>query len=67
MYGIVYLINIYYLLAKPKILFLVPVAGDCRGTAFGNIIELREGDFESQLVNDQCQVYSCEVRGNSYR
>ena len=45
------------------VLVVVGVGGVCRVAAFGNI-ELREGDFESRLVNggDRCQVYSCVVR-----
>ena len=50
--------------AKPEVhcLIVTAVAGVCRVADFGGI-ELLEGDFESRLVNDQCQVYSCEVRG----
>lgn len=46
-------------------LFIVAVAGVCRVADFGDI-ELLEGNYESRLVNDRCQVYSCEVRGKTY-
>ena len=43
-------------------LFSCAVGGICRVPAFGNI-ELRQGDFESRLVNgqDRCEVYTCVV------
>ena len=43
---------------------IIAVGGVCRVAEFGGI-ELLEGDFESRLEIDQCQVFSCEVRGKT--
>jgi hypothetical protein len=55
----------YAFTSTKRILFIVAVAGVCRVAAFGDI-ELLEGSYESRLVNDECQVYSCVVRGKTY-
>jgi hypothetical protein len=66
-YNILYWLHTIYinLCTKHMLFVAVAVAGVCCIAAFGDI-EICEGDFESRLVNDECQVFSCEVRGNLY-
>ena len=46
---------------KLSLKYIVTAVGEvCRVPEFGGI-ELPEGDFESRLVVDRCQVFSCEV------